>query len=428
MPDETPIDPIDLRTFPPVTPLSSTPDDWRQTFVSKFTECPRSAYLYAKYSGGALSHPLAGGTLLHRALERFVRELMEKDESMGNPEMAKDILNEVLVESTDLMVGADRFDSLRAMMFHVAEGLSIVPQEVVCLETPISVDIGGRKITGTVDLAEANAERVLVVDYKSAFYSAARPDANPDEEEYVPTKEEWPGTFQLVLYAFMLATGEVDGAPFNFGHIPEFRLKQIHPRQFWENEGVPAYRETVIDVDSLLDWRLYLESTIAKLERAFDDWQFPAIIGHHCDYCPSSAECPIPPELREYRGEIRTLEDAQRAAIIRARNLRVAGELWEGIKGFAKVTGKRIRYGADQELYWKKVESEKIKDKVAIPGSSKKIKGRVALQAAVVRQEELGIPVVWKDFHTVSVSTRLTKRTLTPQELAEERQQKRENE
>lgn len=415
------IDPIDLRTFPPVPPLSVVPDHWRQTFVSKHTECPRSAYLYLKYNGGALTHPLAGGTLLHRALERFVRHLIENGEHMGNPETAKDILNEVLVESTDLNVSPDRFDSLRAMMFHMAEGFR-VGDKPVFIETPVSVEIGGRRITGTIDFGEllGDGGELLIVDYKSAFYNAARRDVDPDEEEYVPTKEEWPGTFQLVLYAYAAATGEIDGSPFNFNNVPVWRLRQIHPRQFWHNEGVPAYREAVIDRDTLLDWRLYLEAEIDKLKRAFQGWQFPAIIGHHCDYCPASAECPIPAPLRKYRGEIRTPEDAARAAITRDRHLRIAGELWDALKGFAKADGRRIRYGLDLELYWRKTEGEKLKEKVAVPGSTKKIKGREALRDAIRRLDELGIPLDWKEFFTPTVSTRLAKRTLTPQELAEE--------
>lgn len=414
------VDPLDLRTFPPVEPLSVVPEEWRQTFVSKATECPRSAYLYLRYNGGALTHPLAGGTLLHRAVERFIANMIEHDERTGDPETAKDILNEVLVESTDLAVSPDRFDSLRAMLFHVAESLVIDPAKVICLETPVSVEIDGRKITGTIDFAEASDERGLVKDWKSAFYNAARPDVDVDEEEYVPTKEEWPGTFQLVLYTYSLATGQVNNAPFNFNHIPEWRLRQEHPRQFWKGEGTIAYREAVIDRDTLLDWGLYLQAEIAKLERAFEGWQFPAILGHHCDYCPASAECPIPAPLRRYRGEIRTAEDAARAAITRERHLRIGGELWDAIKGYVKVSGKRVRYGRDLELYLRKTEGEKLKEKVAIPGSTKKIKGREALHDAVRRLDELGIPLDWKEFFTPTVSTRLTKRTLTPQELAEE--------
>lgn len=423
------IDPLDLRTFPPVEPLSVVPEDWRQTFISKHTECPRSSYLYLKYNGGALTHPLAGGTLLHRAIERFIRNMLENDERIGNPETAKDILNDVLKESTDLNVSPDRFDSMRAMMFHLAEGLAIDPAKVVFLETPVEVEIDGRRITGTIDFGEADeSTRTLFMrDWKSAYYNVARPGVEETDEEYVPTKEEWPGTFQLVLYAYAAATGSIDGAPFNFGHYETFRLRQDHPRQFWKNEETMAYREAMIDRDTLLDWRLYLEAEIAKLEQAFKDWRFPAIVGKHCDYCPSSAECPIPAPVRNYAGEIRTAEDARRAAVTRESHLRIASEMWTAIKGYAKATGQKVRYGRDLELYWKKVEAEKVKDKVAVPGSNKKIKGRDALRYGVQQLEELGIPLDWSEYHTNSVSTRLTKRTLTPQELAEERQQKRDD-
>lgn len=415
------IDPLDLRSFPPVEPLSATPATYRQTLLSKYVECPRSGYLYVKYNGGALTHPLAGGTILHRAIERFIRELLKENERIGVPERAKDILNEVLVESTDLTVSPDRFDSMRAMIFHLAEGLAITPSNVVCLETPVSVEIAGHTITGTIDFAEADPYELLIRDWKSAFYTAAKPDVDPDDEEYVPTKEEWPGTFQLVLYAYALATGSIKGAPegFNFGETAKFRLRQDHPRQFWVNEGEIAYREAVIDRDTLLDWRLYLESVVSQMAAAFDTWQFPAVLGSHCDFCPASAECPIPAPLRDFRGEIRTPEDAARAAIRRERHKAIAEQLWEGIKGFAKDKSQRIRYGRDLELYWKKQEIESVKDKVEVQ-EGKKVKGKQALRQAVEAANEVHAHIDWDHYHTKSVSTRLTRRKLSPRQLAKE--------
>lgn len=416
------VDPLDLRTFPAVEPLTEIPESYRQTFLSKATECPRSAYLYLKYSGGALTHPLAGGTLLHRAAERFINHLLEQDppERMGPPETAKDILNEVLVESTDLTVSPDRFDALRSMMYHLAEGLRIDPEKFLCLETPVSIDINGRKVTGTIDFAEGDDNSITVLDWKSAFYNAERLDE--DEEEYVPSKEEWPGTFQLVLYALAMAEGSIDGSPFGLSHIPEWRLLQVHPRQFWKERGEMAYREAIVTRDALLDWRFYLEDVVKKVERAFEDWQWPAIIGSHCDFCPASAECPIPAPLRKYQGEIRTPEDAVRAAIIRERHLMIAGELWGAVKGYAKVTGKPIRYGKDLELRWKTSEGEWLKDKVPYPGSPKKVKGREALKAAIRQTEDIGIPLDWSNYFKPTVSTRLSRRKLTAAELAAEKQ------
>lgn len=80
------IDPIDLRTFPPVEPISTVPTTYRQTLLAKSVQCPRDAYLYVKYGGGALTHPLAGGTVLHRAIERYIRTLLKADERYGNGE------------------------------------------------------------------------------------------------------------------------------------------------------------------------------------------------------------------------------------------------------------------------------------------------------------------------------------------------------
>lgn len=426
-----PIDVLDLRTFPPVSPLSVVPETYRQTLLSKSTECLRSAYLYTKYSGGALTHPLAGGTILHRAVERFIRELIEEDEPIGVPERAKDILNEVLVESTDLTVSPERFDSMRAMMFHLAEGLVIPraedPATVVCLETPVSVELNGRTVTGTIDYAEADDHEVLIRDWKSAFHNAERGQDEVDEEgdgdeEYVPTKVEWPGTFQLILYAYALATGSIEGAPegFNFGQTPVFRLRQDHPRQFWKRQRTIAYREAVIDRDTLLDWRLYLESAVEKLERAFETWQFPAVMGTHCALCPASGECPIPAGPRKYAGELRTDADAVRAAILWERHGARRDEYWDRLKDYMKRRGGRLRFGRDLELRFKKVESERMKRTVEVEG--RKMDAREELKAQIERRNN-GFPGVihWEEYHDKSVSTRLSRRKLTAAELADEK-------
>lgn len=416
------IDPVDLRTFPPAEALSSVPDHFRQTLLSKFTECPRSAYLYLKYNGGPLSHPLAGGTLLHRAVEKLLHHMVDNEESTVGPEVAKDILNETLVESKDLTVSAERFDKIRAMMFHIAEGLAINPNAVVCIEGPVTLDVNGTPVTGTIDFAELlSPTKMLVLDWKSAFLHVDRkPD---DEDEWIPSTDEWEGSFQMVLYALAMATGSLAGSPFSFEGITEFELREVHPRTFWEREGTFAYRKATIPKEALLDWQLYLAAVVDSLNDALTDWQMPAIQGHHCDFCPASAECPIPAPLRDYRGEIRTEADAVRAAIRWERHSQIRKQLWEAMKGYAGRSG-RIRYGKDLELRNKTSKSEKIKDRVKPPGSSKSIKGRDALKSAVYKATEFGVPFDWDDYFTPSVSTRFTRRTLKPEELTAEKERK----
>lgn len=421
---------MNLRSFPAVEPLSSVPETWRQTLISKFAECPRSAYLYLKYDGGALTHPLAGGTVLHRAIERFIREILEEGEMQGVPERAKDILNEVLAESTDLTVGPDRFDSMRAMMHHMAEALVLPAPDskakVVCLETPVTVELNGHVITGTLDFAEVDENEVRIRDFKSAFYNVSRPeDAGDDEDEYVPTKEEWPGTFQLVLYAYALATGSIEGVGDEdmrkvFGGVQTFRLRQDHPRRWWKSEGTVAYREAAIDRETLLDWRLYLEAVVEKMARSIDTWQFPAVMGKHCAFCPSSGECPIPAAPRAYAGEIRTDEDAARAALMWQRHGERRDEYWSRIKDYMKRRGGRLRFGRDLELFFKKSESDRMRRSISVEG--RKMDTKEEFKAAIARRNA-GQPgeIEWDTYYEKSISTRLSKRTLTDAELADEK-------
>lgn len=426
------IDPLDFRTFPPVEALSVVPETFRQTLLSKFTECRRSAYLYLKYNGGPWTHPLAGGVLLHRTVEEMTNHMLENDEPTIAPEIAKDILNEVMIASTDLTVEPGRMDEIRGMVYHLAEGMAVDPAKVLGVELPIEIPVAGRVVTGTIDLAEVvEPHVVLVQDYKSAFLHIGRePEEDPDEQqdEYMAPKADWEGSFQTILYALGLAKGVVAGTNMGFGEqINEFILRQVHPRTFWEKEGTFAYREARITKAALLDWELYLTALVEAFNAALESWQFPAQRGSHCDFCPASAECPIPAPLREYRGEIRTLADARRAAIQRDRHMEMANHLWKAIKGFAANTRQPIRYGRDLELRWKTTEAEKFRRKVVPPGApadGKKISGRVAEKLAVHNWGEFGVPFDYETYRETTTSTKLTKRKLTDAELTREREQK----
>lgn len=424
------VDPLDFRTFPPVEALSSVPESYRQTLLSKYTECRRSAYLYMKYNGGPWTHPLAGGVLLHRTLEQVLNHMIENDEPTIGPETAKDILNEVMVASTDLTVEPGRMDEIRGMVYHVAEGLAIQPHAHLGVELPIEIPVGNRLVTGTIDYAEVIEPRVaLVLDWKSAFLHIGRePEDAEQQDEYLAPKADWEGSFQTILYALGLAEGVVAGTDLGFGRqIDEYVLRQVHPRTFLEREGTFAYREARITRAALLDWRLYLEALVESFDHALESWEFPAQVGSHCDFCPASAECPIPAPVREYRGEIRTEDDARRAAIQRFRHQAIAGELWEAIKGYSKVTRKPIRFGRDLELRWKTTTSEKFRRKVPPPGApidGKKISGRIAEKIAVQNWGEFGIPFDYDTYREEVTSSTLVKRKLTDAELTREREKK----
>jgi hypothetical protein len=173
----------------------------------------------------------------------------------------------------------------------------------------------------------------------------------------------------------------------------------------------------------MLDWKLYLEAMIAQMENAFREWQFPAVVGSHCDYCVSSADCPLPAATRSFRGEVRTEDDAKRAAIAWEMAGRQRTDLWNALKGYFKNHEGRVRFGRDLELYLKKVESERVKPKVEVFGG--KFDGKTALKMAMDKVND-GVPLQldWETFYTPSVSTRLTRRKLTPAELKREEEGK----
>lgn len=423
---EKAIVPVELRDFPPVPPLTEVPETYRQTFLAKQSECPRSAYLYLKYRGGPRSHPLARGTLFHRFAERVIRTLIEEDEAYMPPDLAKSVLSETIRESTDLVVPPAEQDSLRAMAQHFADGFMIEDREaVLCVETPVELDVNGRLVTGTIDFAELTAPGVVrIKDWKTAFLHYEYEIADP--AGVLPTTKEWQGSFQTVLYSMALALGRIKGLPRLEG-IHTFEVQLVHPRYFWEAEQTMAYRTATVTREQLTDLWAYLENLVAQTDEALHEtWNFPAVHGSHCDYCPASSECPIPAALRNYRGEVRTEEDAVRAATMRDKAQARYKELDAALKGYTKLPGNTpLRYGKDYVLVYDTVEKKALAAKKKVEGAGV-LTGREALLLDVEAATEYGQEFDPNDHFKPQISTTLKRKTLSEHEILAEREAQEE--
>jgi hypothetical protein len=397
---------MDLRDFDPVEPLAELPATLRQTALAKMSTCPRSFYLYHRYKGGPLSHPLIRGSIMHSAFERVIRHLMDVGEPYAPPEIGKDILAEVVRES-ELTVPPGEHDSMRAMMFNFCNGLVIDPEKVLCVETPVRLEVGGWTLTGIIDFAQIDGNTIKLYDWKTAFMSDDLPD-----------NAEWQGSFQTVLYSMALAFGTMEGAPFPLQGVENFEVRLVHPRIFWEQEQTMGYRMALLTRDVLQDRMVELEALVAQVDRAFQTWDFPAVPGDHCSFCPASAECPIPGRLRDWQGEIRTVDDAQRAAILIDKDKARASKLQRALKGWAALPGNAPFVAGGYEYGWESVEKTSLRSKVTLPEGGT-ISGKQALALAAERAAEYGVPFNLEEHYRPQISMTLKKRKLSEHELGE---------
>lgn len=431
------VEPVVLREQPPVEHPVDRPERFSQTLLAHADRCLRSAYLYLRHRGGASSHELMRGTAFHLFMEKVVWLMVERDEERLPPELAKDLMQETLLEHPRLQVPQDEQDYLRMMAWHVAEGLWFRrPRETtIAVERKFVLEVGRWRVSGKIDYAWTDPEsgRAGVWDYKTSMY--------------VPDQAVFEAGFQLPLYACGLAFGRLvteercgrcwgtgkqpDDAdriggwdspapgpcpdcrgrgkvetlePFPIlGMTNEFELAEIYPAHLWQR-GL-AQRVVTIDRAHLIDWMGGLEVTLNRVEEAFETGRWDAVPGHpQCAQCPASHECPLPPRLRNHAGAVNSQEEAVEAAMWwefhRGRPSAVMREL----KAFAgRPGGGPIRYGSNLVLEF----STGTRREVDVDG----------LVAAANRRAEFGEPFDPDEFVKVAHPTNFGRRVLSAEEL-----------
>lgn len=384
------------RDFPPVEPID-VPEKFSQTFLRHYEECPRSAYLYAKYRGGAASHPLERGTLFHTFAEQAIKTMIEHGENSMPPEQGKELM-EHLVNTEPHVVPYSEIDDLYGMAWNFCEATWIDPATVIAVEAMFELEVAGRILRGRIDLATAEGRVAEVIDYKTKF-------APPPGRGALKT-------FQTALYSTGIRYGSLDGAPI-LDHLEHFSLREEYPRTIWEEDGKPtlAYRDALVSADQLGAFRIYLEGLVGRVERSFATWDFKAVEGDHCSYCPCRAECPIPVYLRgdSFRPEDEVIESDEQAAAAASRRFFMKKQLASDLKAlkvWANEHGE-IRYGRDLILENTATETTKLKSKPKLVES---------IDAAVT----YGKPFDLEDHYRTSHGHSLAERALTEHELAAE--------
>lgn len=426
-----------MRSLPPVEPV-----DYRQrasmSLLKHMDVCPRSAYLYLRHGGGVQSHAMHRGMAFHRFAERALRLLVEQDENRIPPDLAKDIMAEVIAADHELVVPASEHDRLRQMAYHFAEGFWIDPSKVVAIERKFVLPMGDWELSGIIDFAtlDAQARTAEVIDFKSAFAMASYDElaTKLDNGTYMNK------ALQLVVYTLLLAEGHpvtehpcssCDGSgierldaglgekcslcngrgsgesyePALGSQVEAFSGWECYPQYLFE-DGIGRRGPLVTTRPELFDHRLTVEGLIAKLETALESWTFTAIPGSHCSTCPAKFECPLPSHLRDHAGTINTLEEAIEA-----------GESIALDEDRLKARKKELRTWAAANVPVPN-GSDRIWD---FSTSERRETNWASANAALARAQDYGEPFDLADHQKLSQSTTFRLRKLSPEEVAQRR-------
>jgi hypothetical protein len=281
--------------------VGEPPEKASQSLLARIDVCPYSGALYLDYKGGPQTAAMARGEAFHSFAEQATNMLINEGETNMPPEVAKDLMQAILEDRTDLALPAHEHEACRIMAWNWGSAMFIEPDQVLCNETMVELEVGMWKIRGRIDLALSRPDGIEVIDYKTSLA--------------LPTAEQYEGNFQGLDYSLMIAEGVPEGetAPLGKG-VATFYRSQLFPR-YTDKDGSLVRREAVADRAQLHDFKRTIESHLEKLTHGLATGEWAASPGSHCVTCPASSECPIPADLRDVKTigtEGDALEVAQR--------------------------------------------------------------------------------------------------------------------
>lgn len=417
-----------------------------QTFLRHYNRCRRSAFLYQQTKGVMQTVEMVRGSCAHSIYEKGTLLMIENDEPKVPPELVKVLVDEELAR---FPLPIEEHDFVREQAYRWASEWTIDPEAVVACETMFVLRVGRYEVRCKVDHAELRGGQLLVNDYKTGkgvpLYS---------EISFKRTDGSIGGrNFQLILYALAMIFGypvsvtrgacKVCDGWSATADVPEcsacggsgwFYDEHVEPFPVaaQAQEVIASFVYPGIEDGekrmlrqpvgfTRLELEAYmgsLEAILASLERSEEEGDWPAVVSDAaCEECPARALCPIPKELRDYRGEINTLEELQEACEVYF----IRGKQREAdrkeIKALAKALGgptARVRFGKDRVWELGELqEKTELRDKDAL---------FEAVQLAVTE----GVPFKRADFEKVSKTTPFRERGLSQEELDDENLQRQE--
>lgn len=417
-------------------------DGVSQTFLRHLNLCARSAWLYQQHRGEAQTVEMMRGRLGHRALELATRAAIENGEVAIPPELAREMVDEAIGDP-EYACPVEHHDVVREAVYRWASETAFDPSEPAFVENLFEMDVAGWRVRCRIDLAvlAKDGSSVLIRDYKFGLGVPAQDEiARKRDDGTLAAK-----SLQLILYALVLAygypireeecpdciTGHI-GVPGDHpsGYVIEpcptcHARRRIETREpfsvasraqvfntefvFPAAEGVDGKmvrRPLSMTRLELEAYRPSVDALLRTLSYRIESGDWPAVVSDEaCSICPASWECPIPRELRDFRGAVNTAEEAAQAFEVRARVTAEQRAIQKELRGFVERHGP-VRFGDGMIAELVYSESESVTDKEGLFG---------AVEMAV----RYGEPFDRAKYVKVKGSRRLVERAMTADEKLE---------
>jgi RecB family exonuclease len=242
-----------------VTPFTNTHLSYSR--LSRFEQCPRSfKFQYIDRLPSEPGMPLRFGKVVHAALERLLREVIEQERT-GPLDEKRAVTLFAEAWRAEGLAGLQEFAAgVQMIRAHVrAEGV-VDHRDVLAVEREFRLKVGPYEVLGFIDrVNRIDDETIEVVDYKT--------------NRQLFTRDELDGSLQMSLY--------------------EIAVRQLWP---WAKKVRLAFvmlrhglRQTTSRTPEELDAALaYVESLGRMTEEARE---YPARVGGLCVYCDHRAHC-----------------------------------------------------------------------------------------------------------------------------------------
>jgi hypothetical protein len=177
--------------------------------------------------------------------------------------------------------------------------------------------------------------------------------------------------------------------------VNRFDLEFVYPG-IEDREGRMVRRPVTLDRLELAEYRSSLEALVHRVAAAESSGDWPAVVSDAaCSECPAPGECPIPREVRDWRGRINTPEQAADAARVLDRQKAELRAAQTELRNFAKVSGESIRFdGKVMELIYTESETMDWRAFLAAPDDADpqdyvSTKGRTDFKARDLTADEM---------------------------------------
>lgn len=354
-----------------------------QTFLSKYASCPRDAYLYRM--NNRQTHAMMRGIVFHGGVERATEHMIENGEEKIPGEVARDFAEGYLADHPEYVLPEHERDALRLMAWNWGEGTTLDLEHIVGNEVGVTMELAGWLIRCRIDLVYRFPDHIGVRDYKTSLAMVSDEDV----------QQSFQGKFYSLLC--LEGTPEDGGTPLG-GGLNDTNFDLVYPRYRDDEHGFLKSRTAAFDRKDLQDFKATLVDILTRVERSYDQQDWPAVDGSHCGTCAAQALCPIKPDLKELP-VIDTLADAEEAASDLYALDRQKTRLQKGVREFVSNNGP-VYFGTDLAYDIRATESRSVKD-------------WIALERGIARAVEFGEPFDLGEHRKTNHGTRFVKRKQT---------------